>query len=83
MTHKFKALTGFVLLVSLAACAPAPAPEPVYAQPVFDKFGNAIVAPVQYDEDGNPIAPAGASTGGNQNRETNTSRTRSTTRAGG
>lgn len=30
--------------LALAGCAPTPAPEPIYPEPTFDKFGN-----LQYD----------------------------------
>lgn len=38
MTRKFVALCAFALV--LTACA-QPEPEPVYAQPSYDKIGNA------------------------------------------
>lgn len=45
MRLKHTAILGVGLVAILAACAPAKAPEPIYAEPVFNKYGDPSCRP--------------------------------------
>ncbi|MGB8623390.1 MAG: hypothetical protein WCD16_11275 [Paracoccaceae bacterium] len=47
MFSRLSVVLGAVVLGFAAGCAPkpAPAPEPIYAEPVFDKYGNPSCRP--------------------------------------
>jgi hypothetical protein len=45
MLRKHTTILGAGLVAALAACAPAKAPEPIYAEPVFNKYGDPSCRP--------------------------------------